>query len=57
MFLYRVVSSAYWRILDVTTSGRSIIKIVKNKGPSTDPCGTPEVTSINDDEAPSCTTR
>ena len=33
-------------------SGRSFLKITNNNGPSTDPCGIPDVTGFPDDSSP-----
>ena len=46
-------SSAKRRTWESTTLARSVIKIVMRIGPSTDPCGTPEVTLTSSDFAPS----
>ena len=42
-------SSAYPKQFDIIHSGRSIIKIMKNRGPSTEPCGTPLLTSSSEE--------
>ena len=47
------VSSAYkTTLLWLTQFGRSSIKIRNNKGPKTDPCGTPEFKSMGSEEFP-----
>ena len=46
-----VLSANRWTS-DVTQSGRSFIKITNNNGPSTDPCGIPDVTGFHDYSSP-----
>ena len=36
----------------MTQSGRSFMKMTNNNGPSTDPCGIPDVTGFHDDSSP-----
>lgn len=43
-------SSANILIVEDTLCGRSLIKMRKSKGPKMLPCGTPEVTSVKEDE-------
>ena len=50
------VSSAKSRTCESMFSGRSLINNKNNKGPSTDPWGTPELTRISDELSPSSTT-
>ena len=54
--LYITQSSANSRTVDVVCSARSLMKIRKNSGPSTDPCGTPDFTDAGLDVSPSTTT-
>ena len=58
MGLYTLVSSAYRDAVFAfgKMSGRSLIKIKKRIGPSMLPCGTPDVTGAQCDEAQSITT-
>ena len=44
------VSSANILTFDSRFSGRSFIKIRKNKGPKIDPCGTQATTSLHDED-------
>ena len=47
------VSSAYKTTsLCLTQFGRSLIKMRNNKGPKTDPCGTPEFKSMGSEVVP-----
>ena len=52
---YNVVSSAYISIVVssrlLTISGRSLVYRLNNIGPSTDPCGTPQVTCAGSEVA------
>ena len=54
--LYITQSSANSRTVDVVCSARSLMKIRKSSGPSTDPCGTPDFTDAGPDVSPSTTT-
>src|SRR3984893_3745239 len=47
--LNNLVSSANFKIRLTKSSSRSLMTIKKNNGPRTDPCGTPEVMSIQSD--------
>ena len=49
-------SSANMPILGLTLGGKSFMKAMKSRGPSTLPCGTPEVTGEVSDLKPSSTT-
>ena len=51
--LYITQSSANSRTVDVVCSARSLMKIRKSSGPSTDPCGTPDYTDAGPDVSPS----
>ena len=42
-------SSANNFVTFLTLSGRSLTKRIKSKGPKTEPCGTPERTSLNEE--------
>jgi hypothetical protein len=54
--LYSLVSSANMYTSDSTFSGKSLINITNNTGPSTEPCGIPLVTLCHFDTDPfSCT--
>jgi hypothetical protein len=54
--LYSLVSSATMYTSDSTFSGKSLINITNNTGPSTEPCGIPLVTLCHFDTDPfSCT--
>lgn len=50
---YKRVSSANSLTVEVRRFGRSLMYVKNNNGPSTDPCGTPEVTGEGGDVAPS----
>ena len=50
---YKRVSSANSLTVEVRPFGRSLMYVRNNSGPSTDPCGTPEVTGEEVDVAPS----
>ena len=54
--LYITQSSANSRTMDVVCSARSLMKIRKSSGPSTDPCGEPDFTDAGPDVSPSTTT-
>ena len=47
--LYITQSSANSRTVDVVCSARSLMKIRKSSGPSTDPCGMPDFTDAGPD--------
>ena len=51
--LYITQSSANSRTVDVVCSARSLMKIRKSSGPSTDPCGTPDFTDAGPNVSPS----
>ena len=53
---YKIQSSANKRTCDLTADGRSLMCIRKSSGPSTVPCGTPDVTGELVDWEPSSTT-
>ena len=40
-------------VFSETYSGRSLINTMNNRGPSTLPCGTPDVTAVTSDDEPS----
>ena len=50
---YKRVSSANSLTVEVRPFGRSLMYVRNNSGPSTDPCGTPEVNGEEVDVAPS----
>ena len=50
--LWVKISSAYKLTPHVTISGKSFMYIRNNVGPSTEPCGTPEVTDRSGDSVP-----
>ena len=52
----RKVSSAYWKILERRWRWRSLTQILKSRGPSTEPWGTPERTGTKSDILPRKTT-
>ena len=54
---YMKLSSAKRRILDWTFSFMSLMYSKKSIGPRTEPCGTPDVTSVMSDRAPLTETR
>ena len=51
--LYMTQSSANSRTVDVVCSSRSLMKIKKSSGPSTNPCGTPDFIDAGPDVSPS----
>ena len=54
---YIMLSSANRRILDLMFSMMSLMYGKKSIGPRTEPCGTPDVTSVVSDRAPLTETR
>ena len=54
--LYTTQSSANSQTVEFVCSARSLMKIRKSRGPSTDPCGTPDFTDAGPDVSPSTTT-
>ena len=54
--LYITQSSANSRTVDVACSARSLMKIRKSSGPSTDPFGTPDFADASPDVSPYTTT-
>ena len=54
--MYAIVSSAKSLAVELMFSGMSLIKKRKRLGPSTDPCGTPDSTSMESDVCPSIIT-
>ena len=53
----RDVSPANNLAFDLRPSGKSLMYIRKSKGPRTEPCGTPALTSSHDEFVPLRTTR
>ena len=56
-FLNTFVSSANFATLLVILSSKSLIYVKNNKGPNTDPCGTPLKSDFQFETSPSTTTR
>ena len=56
IFLNTSVSSTNFRMLLVILSSKSLIYINNDKGPNTDPCGTPLKTDFQFETSPSSTT-
>jgi hypothetical protein len=54
--LYNRQSSAKSRTSGVVCSGKSFMKVKNSNGPFTVPCGTPDITSAQEDVTPSNTT-
>ena len=54
--LYRTESSANRRTVEWILSGRSLMYIRKRRGPSTVPCGTPDLTWVQGECSPLTTT-
>ena len=57
LVLLYTLSSTIFSMLLVTLSSKTLIYIMNNKGPNTDPCGTPLKTDFQFETSPSTTTR